>query len=150
MDDKRDPQLGLRFEYAWRWFEFHSRQRVSMFNFFIIGIGILGNAYVLVLNGRSANVAGVLAIIGTLMSLAFVALDRRNRQLVHMGEEMLRELERNCLFPVPNPGQLGPLQTEKTTEEPPFFLKHWFLIEGFEGVACIAFVAGVVYAFIVI
>jgi hypothetical protein len=53
-----------------------------------------------------------------------------------------------CDMP-PRSGQLGPLQTEKTKGEPPFYLKHWFLIEGFEGVVCIAFIVAALYAFII-
>lgn len=146
---RTDPKLNLRFEYAWRWFEFHSRQRVSMFNFFLIGIGILGNAYVLVLNSGRGGVAGSLAIVGALMALDFVVLDRRNRQLVKLGEQMLRIFECDELYryPVPGSGPTGPLQTERTAGEPTFCLKHWFLIESFEAVAGIAFAIGAIYAF---
>ena len=27
---------NIQFEYAWRWFDLHAKQRVSMFNFFLL------------------------------------------------------------------------------------------------------------------
>jgi hypothetical protein len=28
-----------QFDYAWKWFDFHAKQRTSMFNFYIIVVG---------------------------------------------------------------------------------------------------------------
>jgi hypothetical protein len=147
--------LDVRFEYAWRWFAFHARQRVSMFNFFLIGVGILANAYVLLMIQNIRGVAGSLAIIATLMCAVFVLLDRRNHQLVHLGEEILRQLEKNALFQsriTPTTQQeyaeLGPLEREQRLGPTPFYLKHWFLMEGFQTMVGIAFAAAAIYAFL--
>lgn len=148
----QNTHANLRFEYAWRWFAFHAKQRVSMFNFFLIGMGILANAYVFLLTGHINEAAGTLAILGALMSALFVLLDRRNHQLVHVGEEFLKELEDSELFAdttrsSTQPSPL-PLHRERVLGEPAFFLKHWFLMEGFEVIACIGFIIAAVYAFL--
>jgi hypothetical protein len=151
---KQSPQptthVNLRFEYAWRWFSFHAKQRISMFNFFLIGIGILANAYVFLVMGDINEAAGTLAIIGALASAVFVLLDRRNHQLVHIGERLLKELENNDLFidTTQASTQGGSLQREQVLGEPPFFLKHWFLIEGFQVMACVCFIIAAAYAFL--
>jgi hypothetical protein len=149
---REEANISLRFEYAWRWFEFHAKQRVSMFNFFLVGIGILANAYVLLILQNLKYVAGTLAIIGALISLIFVFLDRRNRQLVKIGERLLNELEGNGLFSNMNENtqnNLGPFHQEITKGEPPFYLKHWFLIEGLQTITCLSFIFGAIFAFFI-
>ena len=41
--------LHLKLDYAWRWFALHTKQRVTMFNCFLVASGILANAYGLLL-----------------------------------------------------------------------------------------------------
>lgn len=96
MEDDDLTKLG--FEYAWKWFEYHASQRTSMFNFFLIATGILANAYVGLLKEKLFTLAVWLGIMGALTSLAFLLLDCRNLGLVHMGEDILRELEKNSII----------------------------------------------------
>ncbi len=152
-DQQPNAPVELHFEYAWRWFALHANQRISMFHFFLIGTGILANAYVLLIRESFEGMAGGLAIVGALVSIVFALLDRRNRQLVHMGEEVLKDLESRVLFPIAQPvaGQSpaprGILQREAVNGEPSFYLKHWFLIEGLQAVGFIGFVIAAVFAF---
>ena len=41
--------LDLKLDCAWRWFSLHTKQRVTMFSFFLVASGILANAYGLLL-----------------------------------------------------------------------------------------------------
>ncbi len=93
-----DDLLKLRFEYAWCHFEYHAKQRITMFHFFLIITGILANAYVLLLGKNFVEIAKGIAFIGAFISLGFFALDWRNTQLVKMGEEILEKLEEENIF----------------------------------------------------
>ena len=37
---EEDPRL----DYAWKWFNFHAEQRTKMFNYMLVGLGILATA----------------------------------------------------------------------------------------------------------
>jgi len=96
-----DELLKLRLDYAWNWFEYHAGQRARMVNYFLIITGILGAAYGnIVIKGGNEHqgLESVLLISGLVMSVGFVCLDIRNRQLVDLGEDVLRQLERQSLF----------------------------------------------------
>ena len=47
--DEVTTLVQTKFEYAWRYFALHARQRVTMFNFFLLGSGVIANAYGLLL-----------------------------------------------------------------------------------------------------
>jgi uncharacterized membrane protein YphA (DoxX/SURF4 family) len=87
-----------RFDYATKWFEYHAAQRVSMFNYFLIAVGILTNAYALLLREGFIAPSVLVALIGMVMCAVFIGLDTRNRQLTHFAEGVLRKIERKTLF----------------------------------------------------
>jgi len=96
-----DELLKMRLDYAWNWFEYHAGQRTRMVNYFLIFTGILGAAYGNIVTKEGNDHQGleiVLMIAGLVMSVGFVLLDFRNKQLVKLGEDVLRELERQSLF----------------------------------------------------
>ncbi|MHC5057061.1 MAG: hypothetical protein ACYTKD_20480 [Planctomycetota bacterium] len=88
----------LRLDYAWKWFEFHARQRITMFSFFLVTGGILANAYVAAAANGPWYSASAVGIVGALASVAFVFLDCRNRWLVGLAEDVLADTERSALF----------------------------------------------------
>ena len=88
-----DDLLKLRFDYAWKWFDYHAKQRITMFYYFLIIIGILASAYVQLLDKKLYALATGLSIIGFFLSIGFYCLDLRNRQLVRWGEDVLKKLE---------------------------------------------------------
>jgi hypothetical protein len=47
----------MRFEFAWRYFDFHARQRTTMFNFFILLLPFLFGGIFLNLKGGQWSVA---------------------------------------------------------------------------------------------
>ena len=130
---------NMQFEYAWRWFDLHAKQRVSMFNFFLLSVGALATAYGLLLREQLYVVAAVAAFMGVFVSLVSCMLDVRNRELVKMGEEALKEVERAYLT------GCTILTAEK---QPPLLLKHRWLIRSLEIVVGIVYLAAVVYSVI--
>lgn len=143
----------MRFELAWRWFEMHSGQRVSMLNFFLVSAGVLANAYVFLLINNWYLPAGVLGCVAAVVSLLFIMLDRRNHQLVKMGEDLIAHLEatelgtrRETSGSEQKTSSRGLLMRELVEGEPPFYTKHWFLINGVELLVGCSFLAGGLYA----
>jgi hypothetical protein len=89
----------LRFDYAWKWFAYHADQRVKMFNYMLVVVGILANAVVGALEKKyPVGISIGLCAIAALISLIFSKFDRRNRDLVWLGEDILVDLERNAIF----------------------------------------------------
>jgi len=89
---------GPRFEYAWRYFDFHAKQRTTMFNFFILFSGLLINACFLLIQQGHYFLLLSSSILGIVVTLIFVFLERRNEELVHLAEDILRAVETDLLF----------------------------------------------------
>lgn len=83
---------------AWKWFEYHATQRTTMFNYFLIIIGILAAAFVSSIDGEYANLQLGLAFSGIVLAIIFLLLDVRNEQLIDLAEEAIAELERTAGF----------------------------------------------------
>ena len=92
-----DELIKLRQAYAWEWFKYHAGQRISMFNYFLVAVGILASAFMASWKLEPWMAQGI-GILGMVWSIAFLLLDVRNRQLVHMGEDVLEHLERHDIF----------------------------------------------------
>ena len=144
--------LHLKLDYAWRWFALHTKQRVTMFSYFLVASGILANAYGLLLREELWGAAIGAASIGCLVGLVSWGLDSRNRQLVKLGEEVLTDIERAYLFPtephsedVDSPAS-GILYREAKGREPRLLFKHRFLIGSLEIVVASGFFVAAVYA----
>ncbi|MGB8279029.1 MAG: hypothetical protein WCF20_14015 [Methylovirgula sp.] len=96
-DPSSEDQLELRklqFDYAWKWFAFHAEQRTKMFNFMLVATGIFATAVATAYVKSSSRLAFWLCIAGALVAAIFSLLDRRNRDLIWRGEEVLIELEK--------------------------------------------------------
>jgi len=95
-------QLAERqFKLAWEHFKFHAEQRTKMFNFFLLAVALLLNAFSSILDPKSApynNYAFIVLSIGGFLSTMFFALDIRNTQLIKHSEDLLRKIENN-LYP---------------------------------------------------
>lgn len=92
----------LRFEYAWRHFDMHARQRLQMFYFFLISVAFLCGVVVSASNSQKSELSGLTSIVagaGLIYCLIFLALDIRNRELYSVSRRHLKALEANVLYP---------------------------------------------------
>lgn len=96
-----DPQWDLynaRFNYAWKYFDFHATQRTTMFNFFIIFSGFFIGACAQLFREGHYHFVGILSLFGFIISFFFIFLERRNEELVHIAGDILHELEKEVTF----------------------------------------------------
>jgi len=145
-----------RRDYAWKWFDYHAKQRVSMFNFFLIASGLLATAYVNTLckGEELLGVAIAISILGTVIALVFVFLDCRNARLVYLAEDVLRRLEREQLFRgfrglnEKLDEVKGGIVYRDAVETPGCWGKHKCLLKAVEVVVALNFLVGAVYAIV--
>jgi len=100
--------LKLQAKYAWDWWEFHGRQRMSMFNYFLLVTGVLVNGYLVALKESLYAAAVAICLFGMLQCLSFLMIDIRNRTMLYFAADVLEWLEKDYLF---KPGfgmELGP------------------------------------------
>lgn len=151
-DNGPNGYAELRFELAWRWFALHAKQRVSMFHFFLIAAGFLANAFALLVRENLTEQAAWLGFSTALVSGAFVLLDRRNRELVHVGEDLLAQFEfkhlqtRQVSMPASETQTLESVFRKEKDGKPIFLMKSWFLIEGTEMIGFASFLSGGIWA----
>jgi hypothetical protein len=91
--------LKTRSQLAWNWFEFHARQRMTMFNNFLIITGILVNGYAVATKESLHSMAAIVSLFGSIQAVCFCVIDVRSRHLIRYGEDVLEKLERDSLFP---------------------------------------------------
>lgn len=113
--------FGKRLEYARYFFDHHAKQRMSMFNFFLIFVGFVIAGYATLLKDGDLLVAGFLALVAAFLTVCFICLERRNEELVHMTEDVLESLESDVLFydynrPVKWPRRRGLLRMKVNPE----------------------------------
>src|SRR5580704_14128556 len=95
-----DQRVKMQFDYAWKWFDFHAKQRTSMFNFYIIEIGAtLGAVAALTKANVDKQVIDFICYFGIAVSIVFLLLDARNGRLLRYGELNLVHLEKTHIFP---------------------------------------------------
>jgi hypothetical protein len=83
----------FRYEYAWSWFAYHAEQRTSMFNYFLAAASLLAAGYAASIY-EHPKAAIAIGVVGALVSISFVLIDKRNDALVRRGERVLRAIER--------------------------------------------------------
>jgi hypothetical protein len=86
-DSKAINEVAL--DHAWKWFEYHATQRMTMIRFYVIATGGIAAGTGYLLNAHENFLAGALAFIGAITTLAFKRLDKRVSDLVKLGEEAL-------------------------------------------------------------
>jgi hypothetical protein len=100
-DDKpvRTTEDDPRLDYAWKWFNFHAEQRTKMFNYMLVGLGILATAIATMVQKGLALEASCLSAAGVLLCIAFWFMDYRNRYLYSLAQGVLLQIETTQLFP---------------------------------------------------
>jgi len=153
-----DDRAKLQFDYAWKWFESHQKQRMVMFYYYCIVVGILANALVASYKESYSVIRIPIGIMGCVTSLAFFFFDKRNRDLTTEAENILEKLENEVIFPpdfVDKDGnKMGPLSVERRMgmrEDQKLtlkrlLLKHKYWIWGMQLVVALYFLVVVVKA----
>lgn len=117
--DKR----GLKFHYAWQWFEYHAAQRLVAFRFYLIIIGAAG--WLFLKDGTNLIHPNglLLGLVLFIISIFFFFLEVRNNQLVNCGRYALDELEKE-------EGFLGTPYAirQKDKESKKCCISHYFVI----------------------
>jgi hypothetical protein len=128
-------------EYAWNWFEYHAGQRLTGFRFFLILLGALVLGYTTEVKDHNMLVTRLIAGFGVVISLAFLALEIRNAQLVGIGANALRKYETEGAPPVDEEKQLIGNERKRRI----FVLRHalWFRL--IYGLCAVAFFAGAIW-----
>lgn len=150
--------LKVRSQLAWNWFEFHARQRMTMFYNFLIVTGILVNGYAVATKESFHSMAAFVSLFGSIQAVCFCVIDVRSRQLIRYGEDVLEKLERDVLFPdsFRSPGiqggrVLGLLRCDENLREGKQFtgrrllkMKYW--MRGMYVLVCLGFLFAAVSA----
>ena len=100
-EEKPSKLVQLQFDYAWKWFSYHADQRTKMFNYMLVAMGIFATAIVSAFNNNLLYVVALLSATSATFALIFSRLDKRNEELVRLGEEILAHLERTQIFSAP-------------------------------------------------
>jgi hypothetical protein len=91
MDQKKEVMFRT---YAWAYFAYHADQRMKTFNFFLIVAGLsAGGITSLLRDGGNPRWICPLGVMLTLLSLIFLKIDQRNKQLCRNGEAALKYLD---------------------------------------------------------
>ena len=129
-----NERAKLQFDYAWKWFESHQRQRMLMFYYYCIIVGVLANALVASYKVNYLSIRIPIGIMGTITSLAFLFFEIRNRGMCTVAENILEKLEDEVIFPPEftdkTGNKMGPLSVEKRNrmrEGEKLTCKHLFL-----------------------
>lgn len=94
--DAPDPTtftLKDALDYAWKWFELHSSQRMQLVNYFLVAVAFLTAAYATGLQADRPAVSAVVAVLGAVVSWAFQQIEQRTRELIKLSEATLQEIE---------------------------------------------------------
>lgn len=131
---KIDDRDKLQFDYAWKWFESHQRQRMIMFYYYCIIVGVLANALVASYKGCYSGLRLPIGVMGTITSLAFLFFEIRNRGMCTVAEDILEKLENEVIFPPEfldkTGNKMGPLSVDRKIgmrEDQKLSIKHVFL-----------------------
>jgi len=112
-----DERVKLQFEYAWRWFDSHAKQRMTMFYYYLVMIGILANAWVASYDKGQTNIAVAISVLGIVTSVAAICFDMRNRQMCTAAEDILEKLETTAIYRTQtddgNKCLVGPLSADR-------------------------------------
>ena len=147
---KRNYQLlQMQFDYAWKWFAYHAEQRIRMFDYFLIIIGILANAYIqayiyFYAKNHFSIVNYLIGSIGVVVSIAFILLDVRNRQLVEIGEKYLKILEKEDIFSNFYQSEKGILHNKDENIKHKPLISHTILIRFVESAVLLLFISSIV------
>jgi small-conductance mechanosensitive channel len=80
-------------QHVWSWFSLHAAQRMQSINLFLVASAFVIGGYGAAFAADNLLIATVIAIAGLIISLSFLLLDSRNRELIRAAEVPLKVLE---------------------------------------------------------
>jgi hypothetical protein len=87
-----DERLEIAQDYAWNWFSYHAAQRMTVFRFFFLVMGVITVGYYQTFDDKP-YIAMVLSVLAIFFCAAFYRLDQRTTELIKIGEALLKETE---------------------------------------------------------
>lgn len=99
-NEEKNSAFILLDKHAWNYFQLHASQRISLIKLFIILLSayITASGYLIIRINQSSNIEELslmfISAIFIAVTVIFFLLDRRNRKLIHIAEDSLRELEK--------------------------------------------------------
>lgn len=93
-------------DHAWRYFELHAKQRLTLFNFFVVLSGLIAAAWGTAMTAEEPlpTVGAIMGIVLAFSSIIFWKLDQRNAFLTKRAESLMAKAEErlfqpdDCLF----------------------------------------------------
>ena len=132
-------------EHAWRYFELHANQRISIFNYFLVVSGAIAAGLATTLQGtpRFASLGILLGGLLVLVSFVFWKLDQRSSFLIKLAEASLAEVE--GVFPVSSAClfRVEPHNTDTVSAQSSWWHRHWTYGKAFRFVYIVMAVFGV-------
>lgn len=116
--------VKARLTYAWNVWEFHGRQRMNMFYYFLVIVGILVNGYITALKETSLHrILPAICLFGLILCLVFIVIDWRNRKMLYFADKLLRESEERLskFSPI---GLTGPMSQRQEEEGKNWLFRH--------------------------
>lgn len=130
--------------YAWNWFALHAGQRLQLVNFWLIAVAFLATAFVAARTGHLLPVALGVSITGCIASVAFMRLDNRTRQLIHLAEEALLSIEAAGNTDKQNPPDATALVTRSRLAPRSRFDSYRVIIQGLQLLVAGLFLLGAI------
>ena len=130
--------------HVWTYFKFHAKQRITVFNFFLVlsGFIIAGLTAAIQAEGLILLVGAVLGSLLILISFIFWKFDQRVSFLIKHAEKALIELE--SIFPEPSACLFSneAALTEHAKSSGSLWSRHWTYGRSFRALFCIMGVFG--------
>ena len=102
-------------DHAWQYFALNADQRLRTFNFYLIAAALVVGGLMIHLKDTRSSVVVILAgFVLTVLSLIFWLLDRRAKELVECGQEVLQAIEQAPARQTPQEFRVFVKQDEKT------------------------------------
>ena len=130
--------------YAWSWFALHAGQRLQLVNFWLIAVAFMATAFVEARTGHLLPVALGVSITGCIASLAFMRLDNRTRQLVHLAEDALLSIEAGLGAQVDGPAEPTALVTRSRQAPRSRLDSYRVIIQGLQLLVAALFLLGAI------
>lgn len=86
-------------DHAWRYFQLHAAQRITVFNFYVAASGLLIAGLIYSLRGgeETALYSVTAGIALALLSIVFSKMDKRVKQMIKSSETTICRIEASCI-----------------------------------------------------